>query len=40
MNEAARGALDEHWQAQLDDNPEARAKLHDVLASFTAWLHA
>jgi hypothetical protein len=40
MNTAAHRALDEHWRTQLDESPASRAKFHDDLARFTAWLRA
>ena len=38
MNEAARRALDEHWQIELAASPEARATFDKLLADSTAWL--
>lgn len=38
MNEAARRALDEHWQTQLEASPELRAKFEKALGDYTAWL--
>jgi hypothetical protein len=32
MNEAARRALDEHWQIELAASPEARAMFDKLLA--------
>jgi hypothetical protein len=40
MNEAAHRALLEHWQAELDASPEARATFEKDLASYAAWLRA
>ena len=38
MNEAARRALDEHWQIELAASPEARATFDKLLADSMAWL--
>jgi hypothetical protein len=40
MNEAARRALEEHWQVELAASPEARATFDKALAGYTAWLRA
>jgi len=40
MNEAAHRALLEHWEAEFDASPEARATFEKDLASYTAWLRA
>src|SRR5262249_9223677 len=37
MNEAARRALDEHWQMQLAASPEMRAQLEKAIELYTAW---
>ena len=38
MNEAARRALEEHWEGELAASPEARASFAKALAEYTAWL--
>jgi hypothetical protein len=38
MNEAARRALDEHWQIELAASPEARATFDKLLADYMAWM--
>jgi hypothetical protein len=38
MNEAARRALEEHWENELAASPEARATFDKGLAEYTAWL--
>jgi hypothetical protein len=38
MNEAARRALDEHWEVELAASPVARATFDKLLADCTAWL--
>jgi hypothetical protein len=38
MNEAARRALEEHWERELAASPEARATFDKALAEYTAWL--
>jgi hypothetical protein len=38
VNEAARRALDEHWEAWLARQPEPRAVFERALAAYTAWL--
>ena len=38
MNEAARRALEEHWQGELAASPETRASFDKALAEYTAWL--
>jgi hypothetical protein len=38
INEAARRALEEHWERELAASPEARATFDKALAEYTAWL--
>jgi hypothetical protein len=38
VNEAARRALDEHWEAWLARQPEGRAVFERALGEYTAWL--
>lgn len=38
INEAARTALEGHWQRALAASPEARATFDKALAEYTAWL--
>jgi hypothetical protein len=38
MNEAARGALEEHWQMQPAASPEMRCQFEKALGDYTAWL--
>jgi hypothetical protein len=38
MNEAARRALEEHWELELAASPEARATFDKALAEYTVWL--
>jgi hypothetical protein len=40
LDEAARGALDAHWQKHFAEHPEARAAFESGLAAYTRWLHA
>ena len=40
MNEAARRALEEHWERELAASPEARASFDKALAKYTAWLRS
>ncbi|HZF49161.1 MAG TPA: hypothetical protein VE093_10960 [Polyangiaceae bacterium] len=40
MNEAARRALEEHWEGELAASPEARATFDKALAEYTAWLRS
>jgi hypothetical protein len=40
MNEAARRALEEHWERELAASPEARASFDKALAEYTAWLRS
>ena len=40
MNEAARRALEEHWERELAASPEARASFDKALAEDTAWLRS
>jgi hypothetical protein len=38
MNQAARRALEEHWERELAASPETRATFDKALAEYTAWL--
>jgi len=39
-DEAARAALDAHWQTHLADKPEARARFEGALEAHMGWLRA
>jgi hypothetical protein len=40
VNEAARRALTEHWEAELAKSPKAWATFEEALAVYTAWLRS
>jgi hypothetical protein len=40
MHEAARKALDEHWEIELAASPKARATFDKIFAEYTAWMRA
>ena len=40
MNPAVRGALEEHWRAELAASPEMRATFEQAFARYAEWLRS
>lgn len=37
-NNAAHGALDEHWKSHFEERPEARARFEEAFAEYMSWV--